>query len=112
VREIIKLGESLLDAAAPTESYSLRETEQNIRGGGYEVVGVAKRAVGGARVEQAPSAQAPSVMVRPRPTLVGQRAEIKVVEPTVLPTLGRRGPRPGFLTGALGRPTGLPWSIP
>jgi hypothetical protein len=68
VREVIKLGESLLDAAAPAESYSIGETEQNIRGGGYEVVGVAQRAVGGARVGQAPSAEAASVMVSPRPT--------------------------------------------
>jgi hypothetical protein len=65
VREVIKLGESLLDAAAPTESYSVGETEQSIRGDGYEVVGVA---TGGARVGQAPSAEAASLMVRPRPT--------------------------------------------
>jgi hypothetical protein len=85
VREIIKLGESLLDAAAPAESYSIGESDQNIRGGGYEVVGVAKRAVGGASVGQAPSAKAASLMVGPRP--VGTRGCAKLF----LPSLRRVG---------------------
>ncbi|KAJ1489876.1 hypothetical protein T484DRAFT_3418618 [Baffinella frigidus] len=41
VREIIKLGESLLDTEAPAETYSPSETEKKIRGGGFEVVGMA-----------------------------------------------------------------------
>ena len=39
-----------------------------------------------------------------RPISIGYRTENGVVMPTVLPTLGRRGPGPGVFVGAL-RPT-------
>jgi hypothetical protein len=41
-------------------------------------------------------------------TLTGQRAEIRVVKPTVLITVGRKAPRPRFLVGAPLGPYGLP----